>query len=189
MRYVFRNTIPPVSRVLFIESGSRSLSERFSPILRMVCGGAIDVDLLTCLPPPEADSVIMPHRVYQSQTYPTNGARRRLLRELRANDYQVLVMLCEDSPVLLRWKWWLALRLPVKVLVANENADCYWLDMANWRSAKGMLAARHDLHGTGSLRALLEMMAFPVVLSWLLLYAFFAHTRRGFRVLFGLHRA
>ena len=189
MRYIFGRTVPPIARVLFVESGSRALSERFAPILRMVCGGAIDIDLLTCLPPPAEDSPVLPHRVYQTQHYPNRRSRHDLLRELRTNDYQALVMLCENSPVLQRWKWWLSWRLPVKVLVANENADCYWLDIANWRSAKGMLAARYDLQGTGSLRALLEMLAFPFVLGWLLCYAIFAHTRRGMRVLFGLHRA
>ncbi|MCW5965059.1 MAG: hypothetical protein KIT83_13550 [Bryobacterales bacterium] len=188
MRYWLRGTLPPVTRVLLVESGPRPLAQHFGPILRLVCGGAVDVDLLTCYGAPGEGIQILPRRVYTTQEYPSRRARVALLKELRANDYQVLAILCADSPVLQRWKWWLALRLPVKVLVANENADCFWLDRSNWRNAKSLLAARWGLQGTASLRTLAELAAFPFVLAWLLMYAVFAHTRRAYRVLFGLHR-
>lgn len=189
MRYVFRSTVPPLTRVLLVESGPRALAERFAPVLRVVCGGAVDVDLLTCLPPPAGDSPILARQVYQTQNYASRRERAALLRELRANGYQALVLLCADSPVLNRWKWWLAMGLPAKVLIANENADCFWLDLAHWRSARGMLEARYGLHGAASLRTLGELLAFPFVLAWLFLFAVFVHARRGLRLLFGAHRA
>ncbi len=188
MRYWLRGTLPPITRVLLVESGPRPLAEKFGPILRMVCGGAVDVDLLTCYGAPGPDNSILPRRVYFTQEYAHREARAALLKELRANDYQAMAILCADSPVLHRWKWWLAVRLPVKLLIANENADCFWLDLGNWRNAKSMLAARWGLQGVASLRTLAELAAFPFVLAWLLAFALFAHTRRAFRVLFGLHR-
>jgi len=180
--------VPPMNRVLLIESGPRALAERFAPVLRLVCG-PVDVDLLTCLPQPEADSPILPHKTYQTQNYATSKDRRVLLRELRANGYGAIVLLCADSPVLNRWKWWLSMWLPAKVLIANENADCFWLDLAHWRSAKGMLEARYGLHGAASLRTLAELVAFPFVLAWLCMFAVFVHAQRGLRLLLTSGRA
>ncbi|MCU0228229.1 MAG: hypothetical protein MUF01_11375 [Bryobacterales bacterium] len=188
MRHWFDNTIPPITRVLLVESGPRLVTEKFGPVLRMVCGGAVDVDLLTCFPAPREDSAIAPQKLYATQQYATPAARKALRKELQSNGYQAMAILCADSPVLARWKWWLALRLPVKVLVVNENADCFWLDRAHWLPAKRLLGARWGLQGTASLRTLGELALFPLVVVWLLAYALFAHTRRGFRVLFGLDR-
>lgn len=188
MRYILRSAVPPITRVLLVESGARELTERFAPVLRLVCGGAVDVDMFTCLGAPESTSAILPRQIYRSQDYPDRRARSSLLRLLRENDYQAIVLFCADSPLLYRWKWWLALRLPAKVLVANENADCFWLDIANWRGTKEMLAARYGLQGAASFRTLAGVTAFPFVLGWLLLYAALAHTRRGMRILFRMHR-
>lgn len=176
-----------MNRVLLIESGPRALAERFAPVLRLVCG-AVDVDLLTCLGQPEADSPILPRNIYQTQNYSSGKSRAALLRVLRANGYQCIVLLCADSPVLNRWKWWVSMMLPAKVLIANENADCFWLDVAHWRSAKGMLEARYGLHGAASLQTLGQAVAFPFVLSWLCMFAVFVHAQRGLRLLFGSHR-
>lgn len=189
MRFVLRSTVPPITRVLLIESGSRELAERFAPVLRVVCGGAVDVDLLTCQHDPSADSPIFARKVYHTQDFSNGSARSKLLKEFRDNDYQALVLLCADSPILNRWKWWVALQLPAKVLIANENADCFWLDMAHRRSAKGMLAARYGLQGAGSVKTLGELLLFPFVLGWLITFATFLHLRRGLRLLFQPSRA
>ena len=140
MRYLFRKAVPEIRRVLLVESGPRTLSERFLPVLRKVCGEAVEVDLFTCLPPPPPGAMPGVHNVYRSQDYLGRPGRLLLLKTLRANGYQGMVMFCADSPLLFRSKWALALRLPVKVLIANENADCFWLDSGHWRSAKSMLA-------------------------------------------------
>lgn len=188
MRYWLRSTLPPITRVLMVESGPRPLAERFGPVLRKVCGAGVPVDLLTCYGPPGDSSAIAPDKVYCTQDFAGNAARRALLRQLQANGYAVLAIFCADSPVLARWKWWLVLRLPVKVLIINENADCFWLDRANWRTAKSLFAARLGLQGTASLRTLAELAAFPFVLAWLVTFALYAHTRRLLNVLRGLDR-
>ncbi len=185
MRYLFRKAVPEIRRVLLVESGPRTLSERFLPVLRKVCGEAVEVDLFTCLPPPPPGSMPGVHNVYRSQDYLGRPGRLLLLKTLRANGYRGMVMFCADSPLLFRSKWALALRLPVKVLIANENADCYWLDTGHWRSARGMLAGRYGLRGSAPFRMLGQALLFPFVLAWLLLYALVVHARRGLRLLFG----
>ncbi len=185
MRYLFRKAVPEIRRVLLVESGPRTLSERFLPVLRKVCGEAVEVDLFTCLPPPPPGAMPGVHNVYRSQDYLGRPGRLLLLKTLRANGYQGMVMFCADSPLLFRSKWALALRLPVKVLIANENADCYWLDTGHWCSARSMLAGRYGLRGLASFRILGQVLLFPFVLVWLLLYALVVHARRGLRLLFG----
>lgn len=191
MRFVLRQTVPPLHRVLLVESGPRALTERFLPVLRKVCGDTVDVDLFTCLPPPQpgelpgaagGDGI---RHCYRSQDYSGGAGRRRLLKLLRANGYQGMVMLCANSPLLLRWKWALAFRLPVKVLIANENADCFWMDAGHWRTAKSLLLDRFGLRGTGSLRTLGQVLVFPIVLLFLAVYAMVVHLRRNLRLLFG----
>ena len=44
-----------------------------------------------------------------------------------------------------KWKWALALRLPVKVLVVNENGDFFWFDRANWRTIRHFVLFRAGL--------------------------------------------
>ena len=185
MRYLFRKAVPEMRRVLLVESGPRTLSERFLPVLRKVCGEAVEVDLFTCLPPPPPGAMPGVHNVYRSQDYLGRPGRLLLLKTLRANGYQGMVMFCADSPLLFRSKWALALRLPVKVLIGNENADCYWLDTGHWRSARSMLAGRYGLRGSAFFRILGQALLFPFVLAWLLLYALVVHARRGLRLLFG----
>ncbi|MCC6262149.1 MAG: hypothetical protein IT169_01120 [Bryobacterales bacterium] len=185
MRHVFRSSVPGMRRVLLVESGPRTLSERFLPVLRKVCGETVEVDVFSCLARPEAGALPGIHNFYRSQDYRGRPGRLLLLKTLRANGYQGMVMLCANSPLLFRSKWALALRLPVKVLVANENADCYWLDAAHWRSAWSMLAERHGLRGSASFRLLGQLLLFPFVLAYLLFFALVIHTRRRLRLLFG----
>lgn len=185
MRYFFRKSVPEMRRVLLVESGPRALAERFLPVLRKVCGESVEVDMLACLPPPEAGSMAGIRNFYRSQEGAGPGGRTALFKFLRANGYQGMVILCANSPLLMRWKWALALRLPVKVLIANENADCYWLDIGHWRNAKSMLAERSGLRDSASLRMLGRVLLFPWVLLYLICFALVIHARRGLRLLFG----
>jgi len=73
-----------------------------------------------------------PHntRIYRVTDYRTPEQRRRLFAELKQNRYAILGMLCSAEPIMTKWKWALAARLPVKVFVLNENGDYFWLDWA-----------------------------------------------------------
>ena len=83
MRYFFRRRIPPLNRVLLVESGSRHLAEYLLPILRRDWDPGLIVDLVTCysgLPagfPPEA-------RTFPIQRYRGRAGRSQLYGELRS---------------------------------------------------------------------------------------------------------
>lgn len=180
MRYFFRQRVPAFDRVLLVESGSRHLSEHLLPILRRAWKPDLRVDLVTCysgLPagfPPESRSFLIHH-------YPGRAGRRRLYRELRSHGYSVMGVLCAGEPIMTKWKWALALRLPVKVFVVNENVDFFWLDYSKWRTICHFILYRAGLAGAGAVGALARLLAFPVTLLYLLLYAAGVHLRRKVR--------
>jgi hypothetical protein len=122
VRYFLSRRIPNPQSILLIESGSRGLLETVVPGLRQTWGENVAIDLVTCyarLPqgmPPEA-------RVYRTTDYRDRQARRRLVTELRANGYALIGMICSGEPIMTKWKWALALRLPAKVFLINENGD------------------------------------------------------------------
>lgn len=185
MRYFSRNSSSQMSPVLLVESGPRELSLRFLPILRKVCGEGVEVDIFSCLPPPVGSDASGLRDFYRSQDFQNRAARTDLVRKLRANRYQAVILLCANSPLLFRWKWVLALRLPTKVLIANENADCFWLDSAHWRPAKSMLAERFGLRGSGFFRLFGQLLLFPWILLYLILFALVVNTLSRLRPLFG----
>ena len=81
-----------------------------------------------------------------------------------------------------KWKWGLALRLPVKVLVVNENGDFFWFDRANWRTVRRFVFIRTGLSGGDAVRTIGRVLVFPLTLAFLLLYAAFVHLRRKVHV-------
>ena len=77
-----------------------------------------------------------------------------------------------------KWKWALALHLPVKVLIVNENGDFFWLDRSNWPTIRRFVLDRSGLAGSGAVRTVGRVLASPLTLLFLLLYAAFVHLRR-----------
>ena len=193
MRYLFRQRIPPIDRVLLVESGPRHISEHLLPILRQAWRQDLLVDLVTCYSgvpagfPPEAptghDPQVTSHstRVFPVHHYRGRAGRRRLYRELRALGYTVLGIICSGEPIMTKWKWALALRLPVKVFVVNENADFFWLDYTQWRTIRQFVLFRAGLAGAGAVHTLARLVLFPFTVLYLLLYAAAVHLRRKAR--------
>jgi len=126
LRYFFRRHLPPASRILLIESGSRNLIEGVIPFLRAGFGESLEVDVVTCYPgsPRGCDG-----EVFRIGDY-GGGAegRGRLLAALAARNYRLAGMICSAEPIMTKWKWWLAARLPSKFLILNENGDYFWFD-------------------------------------------------------------
>jgi hypothetical protein len=180
VRWFLSRRVPAIERVLLVESGSRSLAERVLPILRATMGERLPVDLVTCYPglpagfPPET-------RVFQVSAYAGRAGRRLLYRELRRGSYSALGVLTSGEPIMTKWKWALAVRVPAKVFLINENADYFWLDRGHWRLLRRLAAMRLGLSGSGAARTLAQLLAFPFVVGYLLLYAGFVHTRRVLR--------
>jgi hypothetical protein len=177
VRYFLRRGQPSVSRILLVESGSRHLIERALPTLRRTYGESIPIDLVTCYTgaPQGIDAV---HRVVDHRG---TGGRRKLYRALEANNYPIMGMICSAEPIMTKWKWALAARLPVKVFIINENADYFWLDRGNWPAVLHFALFRAGLTGASAARTLGRLLVFPFALLYLLLYASAVHIRRAWR--------
>ena len=183
MRYFLSRHIPQPHRILLVESGSRGLVEKLRPSLRSALGEDFDIDLLTCfakLPagfPPET-------RVYRTTDYRTRESRKALVAELRENGYALVGIVCSAEPILLKWKWAIAWKLPAKLFIVNESADFYWFDRGHLDLIRQTVLLRSGLAGAGAVRTLARVVSFPFTLAYLLLYASAAHARRALRLAF-----
>jgi hypothetical protein len=183
MRYFLSRHIPQPHRILLVESGSRSLIEKVRPVLRNALGEHFEIDLLTCyakLPqgfPPET-------RVYRTTDYRTGEARKALFAELRENGYALVGIVCSAEPIMLKWKWVVAWKLPAKLFIINESADFYWFDRGHLDLIRQTVLLRSGLAGAGAVRTLARVVSFPLTLAYLLLYASAVHARRAIRLRF-----
>ncbi len=176
MRYFFRLRFPKVERILLVESGSRHLIEHLLPTLRSYWPDA-PIDLITCYagcPDGTAD-------VYRVAEYPGRTGRKRLYRELAAQGYAVMGIICSGEPIMTKWKWALAARVPAKVFVLNENGDFFWLDRSQLGTMCRFVLFRAGLSGAQAAPTLLRLLLFPFTVLYLLLYAAAMHTRRALR--------
>jgi hypothetical protein len=78
-----------------------------------------------------------------------------------------------------KWKWALALRLPAKLFIINENGDYFWFDRMHLGTIRRFVLFRSGLAGAGAVRTLVRLISFPFTLLYLLLYATSAHARRA----------
>jgi hypothetical protein len=181
VRYFFTGRQLPVNAILLVESGSRGLLEGLIPSLRQTWGGDVPIDLVTCyssLPRgfhPETTSV------YRVADYRGRQGRRKLYRKLAQTHYSLLGIICSEEPVMTKWKWVLALRIPAKVFVVNENGDYFWLDRQHLGVIRRFVLLRSGLAGAGAVRTLARLFLFPFTLLYLLLYAATVHARRALR--------
>ena len=169
--------------MLLIESGSRSLIEGILPHLRTVRGPEIDIDLVTCyagLPEgfgPETT-------VYRVTDYGSPEGRRELIRLLRSREYSIAGMICSAEPIMTKWKWLIAVRVPAKVFILNENGDYFWMHRDSAAAMREFLLVRLGLSGAGAIRTIARILFFTFSVIFLLLYAFAAHTGRFVRGIF-----
>ena len=101
------------------------------------------------------------------------------MRQLRARNYSIVGMICSAEPIMTKWKWLIALRLPAKVFIVNENGDYFWVHRDNRRRSGEFCLVRLGLAGEGAIRTLGRLLIFPFSLLFLLLYAFAAHSRQN----------
>jgi hypothetical protein len=180
MRLFLRSTGVAMDRVLFIESGSRNIAERFLTHL-YASHPAHRVDVLTCHSgspssfDPSRGSVISVHSVSDF------SGRHRLIKGLARQGYNVVGILCSGESIMTRWKWTVALRVPAKLLIVNENTDYFWFDRANLSSIQAVVKHRFGVHTVGSPQLLIGSLLFPFVLLYLLAYAGWIHARRFLR--------
>jgi len=178
MRYFLTRKHPAVSRILLVESGPRHLLERLLPYLRGAYGEDVPIDLVTCYAGLPAGLDVESTAVYRVAGYRGRSGRKRLYRELKARRPSVLAIICAGVPIMTKWKWMLAARLPAKVLVVNENGDLFWIDRAHWKTIRHFVLFRAGFSGADAVRAIFRIAVFPLTLAYLLLYAAVIHLRR-----------
>jgi hypothetical protein len=180
VRYFLTRREPPLRRVLLIESGSRSLMEAFVPHLRSLCPADVEIDLVTCyagLPAGFGPA----SAVYRVTDYGSPQGRRELIRLLRAREYSIAGMICSAEPIMTKWKWLIAWRIPAKFFILNENGDYFWLHRENLATIREFVLVRLGLSGAGAIRTIGRLLIFPFAVLFLLLYAFAAHSGRFVR--------
>lgn len=181
IRFVSRWT-PKFDRLLVVESGRRPAAERFLHSLYTV-ENSQHVDVLTCYgsAPSAFDST--KGRLFKTQEAVTRSSRRQIFDAWKQANYSAVCVLCTGDDIMTRWKWAIALRLPVKVLLVNESADWFWLDRGHVRDIGRMVRHRMGPLNLIPFRTLRQIVVFPFTLLFLLAFAAVAHSRRILRAL------
>ena len=178
MRYFFYPHIPDCRRLLLIESGSRRLIEKVIPYLHDLFGQDVEIDLVTCY---GGEPAGVNGRIFNINDYGGAAGRNALWADLAQREYLVTGVICAAEPIMTKWKWWLAAKLPAKLFLINENGDYFWLDRARLRQIRRFAAYRLGLTGSAAVPGLVRLVCFRATLAYLLLYAGTVHLRRKLR--------
>ena len=181
MRFFFSKHIPPFDRVAVIESGSRQLLEDLLPGMYEIHGPDIQVDLITCYAGTPKAFRAERGEVFRITNYHGHAGREQLVRELRQRRYTVTSMICSGEPIMTKWKWMLAFRLPGKVFLLNENGDYLWMDRGHLDVLTHFVLFRLGLAGAGAVATIGRLVLFPFSLLYLLAFAGMVHLRRKAR--------
>jgi hypothetical protein len=182
MRHFLSKSVPPFSRVLLVESGRRELlNELLSELYDL--HPAMQADLITCYGGVPDNFRDARGSVYRVTDYPNSNSRKRLYAELSANRYPIVGIICSAEPIMTKWKWMLAARIPAKVFILNENLDYFWLDRGHLSNIRHFVLFRAGLTGAGAVRTLARLLLFPFTLLYLIMYAATIHIRRKLRTL------
>jgi len=180
VRYFFTRRELPHTRLLLIESGSRRLAESVLPHLHRAFGPDIAIDVVTCyagLPTGYNPDAL----VYRVTDYGSKERRRELIQLLRKRQYTTACMICSAESIMTKWKWLIALNVPAKFLILNENGDFFWVHRENLAAIRSFILVRAGLSGAGAIRTIGRLLIFPFSVLFLLLYAFAAHSGRILR--------
>ena len=190
MRWVLSRHIPPVTKLLLVESGPRAIAEKVIIRFRKLYGEELPIDLLTCLPsdPPGLTANGVQSEVFRVINCHDRRTRWRLLRRIRAKRHPVTAIICADSPILGPWKMAALALFPSKFLIINENADFFWLDRGHRSAVKQFLLHRTGLLEGSAPQKVAAILVFPFAFAYLLAYAFVVHAVRLARMGLGLHR-
>jgi hypothetical protein len=181
LRYFLSRHIPQFQRVLLVESGSRSLLERLIPGLYELGGSDSVIDLVTCYGgAPEALNVEK-SCIFRVTDYSGGAGREKLVADLMSRGYDVMGIICSAEPIMTKWKWWLAARVPAKVFIINENGDHFWMDWSQWRIMVHFALFRAGLTGAGAVPTLARLLFFPFTFAYLLGFAGWVHLKRALR--------
>ena len=166
--------------MVLVESGARELYEDLLPHFYEHCP---EIDLVTCYAGEPSTFRPSQGRVFRTADYQGSEGRARLVRELKARKYAGIGIICAAQPIMTKWKWMLALRIPAKLLVINENGDHFWADRGEWKTIRHFVLYRAGLSGAGAVGTLARLLLFPFTVLFLLAYAAVIHTRRRLRLI------
>ena len=175
MKGFLTRLVPSFDRVVLVESGSRHLIEALIPTLRKAVGDQVEFDLITCFAgTPEGVS----GKVFRISEYPGAEGRTRLLKDLAERKPSIIGIICDAEPIMTKWKWMLAARVPAKLFILNENSDFFWVQWSNWRVMRHFALYRVGLSGAGAVRTIARLLLFPFTVIYLIVYAAAVHLRR-----------
>ncbi|MEZ5398287.1 MAG: hypothetical protein R2729_01380 [Bryobacteraceae bacterium] len=181
-RHLLSRHVPAFSKVIVIESGSRHLLEDLLPGIYEHHKDTLQtLDLVTCYAGLPKTFDPAKGQVFRTADYTGPGARTRLYQTLNARRPAVLGLICSGEPIMTKWKWAIAAHVPAKTFILNENGDYFWLDYSNWKTVRYFFLFRAGLAGSGAVRLLARLAAFPFTLAYLLTYAATVHLRRQLR--------
>lgn len=181
MRWFFSRTVPPIPRLLLVESGPRSVTEAVLPRLRERFGKTVVIDLLTCQssnPIALKEGNAKDAQSWSVADYRDTNSRWDFLCSIGYRYYPVCVVLCADSPIMFLWKFAVLLMLPSKFVVVNENADCFLLDYRHLSDLRNLCLHRVGVQPDLTVRLLARALVVPFTLTHLLGYATIMHARR-----------
>lgn len=181
VRRFFDYHIPYFDRVLLIESGSRYLFDDLLEGLYASHPELKRLDLVTCFTGTPRGFDATRGDVYYVPEWQGRQRRKQLVQGLRDKHYTVGGMICSGEPIMTKWKWMLALTVPSKYFLLNENGDYVWLDYTNWKTLKHFVLFRAGLAGGDAVTTLARLFFFPFTLSFLLVYAGWVHLKRWVR--------
>ena len=138
------------------------------------------VDIVTCYGG-QPNALSPRGRVYRVTDYGGAAGRARLLAELRRNNYEAVGVLCTAEPIMTKWKWWLAWKLPAKAFIVNENGDYFWIDRGHLNLIAHFGLFRLGMAGAGFVPTLARLAILPLSFVYLVWYAASAHLRRAIR--------
>jgi len=180
MRYFFRRRIPEPERVLLVESGSRAILEKAYARMRALFPEA-RFDLCTCYAGEPAPGGFQ--RVFRVTDAPDTLGKLKMALAMRRARPPIAALLFTGEPILGPWKLLLALLLPSKLLVVNENGDFFWLDWSNRATMSQFLAARAGVDGSEVFRIACRVLLFPFIVLFLAVNTLVAYLGRWMRLL------
>jgi len=181
LRYFLRpHKAPPIRKILLVESGSRHLLEKLIPNLRMVYGEKLQFDLCTCFP--GAPTALDPScKIYRTAAFGSPSARQAFYREVQANGYDALGIICSAEKIMTKWKWMLVYQASARAFLINENADYVWFDRLHASGLAAYARTRLGFEDSGAVRTLARIVLLPLSLLYLSLYALKVHAMRAMR--------
>ena len=177
MKWFLRRSIPPITRILLIESGPRQHAQLLIPRLRTAICGSAPIDLFTCLPDLPA-GLGADTRAWRSYEARNHSARWHMLLGLRRERHSAAAILCGESPLLGIWKLVLAALLPAKILLVDDRHNIFWLDFGHWRKALQLGISWSGVRHPEFARKTTHLLLAPFALVVLLGFAAKAHIGR-----------